>query len=61
LRQIRGCDARIRRESGAYVTHMLRAHFAYDVRHVDSVRKKMAAIKFEINPSKKVRFEEGLG
>jgi hypothetical protein len=25
------------------------------------VRKKMAAIKFEINPSKKVRFEEGLG
>jgi hypothetical protein len=24
-----GCDARIRRESGAYVTQMLRAKFAY--------------------------------
>jgi hypothetical protein len=26
-----------------------------------SVRKKMAAIKFEINPGKKLRFEEGFG
>jgi hypothetical protein len=28
LRRIRGCDARIRRESGAYVTQMLRAKIA---------------------------------
>jgi hypothetical protein len=28
LRRIGGCDARIRRESGAYVTQMLRAKFA---------------------------------
>jgi hypothetical protein len=34
LRPIRGCDASIWRESGAYVTQMLRAKFAYDVRHV---------------------------
>jgi hypothetical protein len=26
-----------------------------------SVRKKMAAIKFEIKPSKKLRFEMGFG
>jgi hypothetical protein len=33
----RGCDARIRRESGAYVTQMLRAKFTCDVRHVARV------------------------
>jgi hypothetical protein len=39
LRWIRGCDARIRRESGAYVMSrkILRAQFAYDVRHVARV------------------------
>jgi hypothetical protein len=37
LRRIRGCDARIRREPGAYVTQMLRAKFAYDVRHVNAI------------------------
>jgi hypothetical protein len=29
LRRIRGCDTRIRRESGAYITQMLRAKLAY--------------------------------
>jgi hypothetical protein len=35
FRRIHVCDERIRRESGAYV--MLRAKFAYDVRHVARV------------------------
>jgi hypothetical protein len=34
LRRIRGCDARIRRESGAYVTQMRKIR---DVRHVARV------------------------
>jgi hypothetical protein len=33
----------IRRESGAYVTQMLRANFAYDVRHVSRVHHANAA------------------
>jgi hypothetical protein len=37
LRRIRGYEARIQRESGAYVTQMLRAQVAYGVRHVARV------------------------
>jgi hypothetical protein len=43
LRRIRGCDARIRRESVAFVTQMLRAKCAYDVRHVSRVSCKCCA------------------
>jgi hypothetical protein len=37
LRRIRGCEARTRRESGAYGTQMLRGKFVYDVRRVARV------------------------
>jgi hypothetical protein len=46
LRRIRGCDARIRRESAAYVTQMLRAKFVYDVRHVAGVHHANVARTF---------------
>jgi hypothetical protein len=39
-RQVRATfasDSRIRRESGAYATQMVRAKFVYDVRHVARV------------------------
>jgi hypothetical protein len=38
-------DARIRRESGAYVTQMLRTKFANDVRHVARVHHANVARK----------------